>query len=171
MSASQPPSGAFMQGMVRVGVLALVLAVPAGATAQVAFKRCLTEQEVQVEQLVRHGVFLRESANRCDGMMPGSAKKWKSFDERFGPRLKSQTDRRAKLFQREFKKDALKVRTYFDGRLVTYHRNVPLTVAYCTQANKMLDEVGKRGWGGFAEQAKVVQNEVLLDYKSCAAGG
>ena len=170
MAVSQPPSGAFMKGMSRVCALAVALAIPAQASAQVSFKRCLNAQEIQVEQLVRHGVFLRESANRCDGMMPGSAKKWKSFDERFGPRLKSQTDRRAKLFQREFKKDALKVRTYFDGRLVTYFRNAPLTTAYCTQSNKMLDEINKRGWGGFTEQAKVVQNEVLLDYKSCSGG-
>ena len=143
---------------------------PGGAWAQVKFKRCLSDTEIQVEQLVRHGVFLRESANRCDEMLPGTAKKWTAFDERFGPRLKQQTDRRAKLFQREFRQDALKVRTYFDGRLVTYHRNVPLTVAYCTQANRMLDEVTKRGWNAFADQAKVVQNEVRLDYKACTAG-
>lgn len=152
----------------RAFVVAVLAVQPAAAWAQqVAFKRCLSTGEVQVEQLVRHGVFLRESANRCDDMLPGSAKKWKAFDERYGPRLKQQTDKRAKLFQREFKQDALKVRTYFDGRLVTYHRNRPLTTAYCTQTNKLLDDIGKRGWGGFAEQAKVVQNEVLLDYKSC----
>ena len=154
-----------------VAVLAAVaLSVPVGALAQVKFKRCLSSAEIQTEQLVRHGVFLREAGNRCDEMLPGTAAKWKKFDERFGPRLKSQTDRRAKMFTREFKKDALKVRTYFDGRLVTYHRNVPLTTAYCTQANKMLDEVNRRGWGGFTEQAKVVQNEVLLDYKACSGG-
>lgn len=156
-----------MRSVVRLAFAVAILAMPAQALAQVKFKRCLSTQELQVEQLVRHGVFLRESGNRCDEMLPGSAKKWKAFDERFGPKLKQQTDRRAKLFQREFKQDALKVRTYFDGRLVTYHRNVPLTVAYCTQVNKLLDDVTKRGWNGFGEQAKVVQNEVLLDYKSC----
>lgn len=156
-----------MRSVFRLVVAVAALALPAEALAQVKFKRCLSPAEIQVEQLVRHGVFLRESGNRCDEMLPGTAKKWKAFDERFGQRLKQQTDRRAKLFQREFKQDALKVRTYFDGRLVTYHRNVPLTVAYCTQANKMLDEVGKRGWNAFADQAKVLQNEVLLDYKSC----
>lgn len=167
MAASQSPSGAFMKGMMRVCALAVTLAIPAQALAQVSFKRCLTAQEVQVEQLVRHGVFLREAGNRCDDMVRGTAKKWKDFDERFGTRLKSQTDKRAKMFLREFKNDALKVRTYFDGRLVTYFRNAPLTTAYCTQANKMLDEVTKKGWAGFTAQAKVVQNEVLLDYKSC----
>lgn len=160
-----------MRPVLRVALAAILLAAPTGALGQVKFKRCLSTTEVQVEQLVRHGVFLREAGNRCDEMLPGTAKKWKAFDERFGPRLKQQTDKRAKLFQREFKQDALKVRTYFDGRLVTYHRNIPLTTAYCTQTNKMLDDIGKRGWGGFSEQATVVQNEVLLDYKACSAGG
>lgn len=160
-----------MRPAFRLLLAATLLAAPTAAVAQVKFKRCLSTTEIQVEQLVRHGVFLRESGNRCDEMVPGTAKKWKAFDERFGPKLKQQTDKRAKLFQREFKQDALKVRTYFDGRLVTSLRNAPLTTAYCTQANKMLDDVTKRGWGGFAEQAKVVQNEVLLDYKSCSAGG
>lgn len=158
--------------MLRFLLAAAVVAgiAPGSAWAQVKFKRCLSEAEIQVEQLVRHGVFLRESANRCDEMLPGTAKKWTAFDNRFGRRLKQQTDRRAKLFQREFRQDALKVRTYFDGRLVTYHRNVPLTSAYCTQANRMLDEITKRGWNGFTEQAKVVQNEVRQDYKVCTAG-
>jgi hypothetical protein len=148
-------------------VLALAVLLPVGADAQVKFKRCLTAAEVQVEQLVRHGVFLREAGNRCEDYVKGTAKKWRDFDQRFGARLKSQTDKRAKLFVREFKQDALKVRTYFDGRLVTYFRNVPLTSAYCTNADEMLDEITKGGWGAFGNQAKVVQNEVLLDYKSC----
>jgi hypothetical protein len=151
----------------RVVVAVVLAALPVAAGAQVKFKRCLSQAEMQTEQLVRQGVFLREAANRCDEMVPGTAKKWKDFDQRFGARLKSQTDRRAKLFQREFKQDALKVRTYFDGRLVTYHRNVPLTVAYCEHADEMLDEIAKGGWGAFTTQAKLLQNEVLLDYKSC----
>ncbi|MGE5476429.1 MAG: hypothetical protein ACM3Q1_07225 [Bacteroidales bacterium] len=159
-----------MGAVSRLLVAAVLVGLPSAALAQAKFKRCLSTTEVQVEQLVRHGVYLREAGNRCEEMLPGSAKKWKSFDDRFGPKLKQQTDKRAKLFQREFKQDALKVRTYFDGRLVTYHRNVPLTVAYCTQSNKLLDEVNKRGWNAFAEQAKVIQNEVLLDYKACGGG-
>lgn len=142
---------------------------PVGADAQVVkFKRCLSTTEMQVEQLVRHGVFMREAARRCNEYIPGTAKKWTDFDQRFGTRLKQQTDRRAKLFQREFKDDALKVRTYFDGRLVTYHRNFPMTTAYCENIDDKLDEVTKRGWAGFSSQAKVLQNEVLLDYKACS---
>lgn len=152
----------------RLIVLAAVLTLfPGGAWAQVKFKRCLSPAELQVEQLVRHGVFLREAGNLCNEVTPGAAQKWTDFDGKFGPRLKQQTDRRAKLFQREFKDDALKVRTYFDGRLVTYHRNRPITVAYCTNIDKMLTEINKRGWGGFAKQSKVLENEVLLDYKAC----
>jgi len=151
----------------RVVALAAALSLVA-ATAQAEYKfRCLSESDAQVEQLVRHGVFLREAGRRCDEVNPGTNKLWTDFDQRFGARLKQQTDKRVKLFARQFKNDALKVRTYFDGRLVTYHRNYPLSMAYCTDIKKMLDEVTKKGWGGFSQQAKVVQNEVLLDYNTC----
>lgn len=151
----------------RFALCLVLMGLSAIAEAQTTFKRCLTPAEIQVEQMVRHGVFLREAGNRCEEWVKGTAKKWRDFDQRFGTKLKKQTDTRAKLFQREFKEDALKVRTYFDGRLVTYFRNVPLTQAYCTNADDMLDEVTKGGWNAFGKQAKVVQNEVLLDYKQC----
>lgn len=156
-----------MRSLFRLVLAAVLAAAPGGAWAQVKFKRCLSPTEIQVEQLVRHGVFLRESAGRCNEVTPGSAKTWRDFDQRFGPRLKLQTDKRAKLFQREFRDNALKVRTYFDGRLVTYHRNVPITTAYCENVEELLTEVTKGGWGAFTTQAKTVQNEVLLDYKAC----
>lgn len=148
---------------------AIAFAVWPGDTwAQVKFKRCLSAAELQVEQVVRQGVFLREAARRCNEITPGSGKLWIDFDQKFGAKLKQQTDRRAKLFLREFKSDAVKVRTYFDGRLVTYHRNFPLTTAYCENINDMMEEVSKGGWGAFTKQAKLLQNEVLLDYKACA---
>jgi len=151
----------------RVAALTAAFCLTA-ASVQAEYKfRCLTDGEAQVEQLVRHGVFLREAGRRCDEVTPGTGKLWMDFDERFGTRLKSQTDRRVKLFARQFKNDAVKVRTYFDGRLVTYHRNYPLSLAYCTDVKQMLQEVNKKGWGGFTQQAKVVQNEVTLDYNSC----
>lgn len=160
-----------MRSVLRLALAVAVLAAPTAALAQVKMKRCLSPAEIQVEGMVRQGIFLREAANRCDSMVPGTAKKWKAFDQKFGARLKQQTDKRAKLFAREFKKDELKVRTYFDGRLVTYHRNVPLTTAYCTNANKQLDDVTKRGWNALAEQSKVLRDEIIMDYKSCQAGG
>lgn len=157
-----------MPPLLRIVLAASCLMLPAaGAWAQVKFKRCLSQSEVKVEQVIRHGIFLRESSARCDEMLPGSSTLWTDFDQRFGPRLKQQTDRRIKLFDREFKADALKVRTYFDGRLVTYHRNRPLTVAYCTNVKDMLTDITKGGWGRFVKQAEVVQNEVYLDYKIC----
>ncbi len=148
-------------------ILSVILSLAAGqAIAQVKM-RCLSDTELQVEQLVRHGVFLREAGRRCDDVVAGTNKLWTDFDQRWAAKLKQQTDKRAKVFTRQFKGDALKVRTYFDGRLVTYHRNYPLSLSYCTNVKELLDEVAKRGWGGFTGQAKVVQNEVLLDYNSC----
>lgn len=150
-------------------IAAMVLVLWSGAAfAQVKFKRCLSLAELQGEQMVRHGIFLRESARRCNEITPGSGKLWLDFDKNFGARLKQQTDKRAKLFTREFKADALKVRTYFDGRLVTYHRNIPLTSAYCEHIDDMLTDLSTGGWGAFSSQSKVLANEVLLDYKACS---
>lgn len=148
-----------------VAAVLVLLAVPATART-----RCFTEAEVLAEQLVRHGVLLREASGRCDEYLPGSAKLWTDFNQSFGPRLLQQTERRRKVFQREFANDWTRVMTYFDGRLVTYHRHYPLTLAYCTMINELLDENGKRGWKSFVEQAKTTQNEVLLDYKTCPPG-
>lgn len=145
----------------------LSLALINDASAQFLFKRCFSAKEIEVEQLVRHGIFLRESSNRCEESTPGVAKMWKDFDTNFGQRLKAQTDRRAKIFQREFKEKELQVRTYFDGRLVTYHRNQPVTIAYCQNVKKLLTDLGRKGWGAFNSQAILVQNEVLLDIKKC----
>lgn len=151
----------------RLVLAALLAAWVAPAGAQVKFDRCLSPAEALTEQLVRHGVFLREAGNRCDEYRPGTAKLWRDFDARFGARFKQQTDKRKKLFAKQFKDKASQVTTYFDGRLVTYHRHFPLTTAYCTNVEKLLKDVTKRGWGGFTDQAKTVQNEVLLDYKIC----
>lgn len=152
----------------RVLLAVLMVAPPiAPAVAQVKFTRCLTQAEVLTEQLVRHGVFLREAGRRCDEYNPGTAILWKEFDTKFGERFKRQTDKRKRLFQKQFKDKATQVITYFDGRLVTYHRHYPLTGAYCGNVDKLLKDAAKRGWGAFTNQAKTVQNEVLLDYKVC----
>lgn len=158
-----------MARVVRMGVAALLaVAVLSPAAAQRAKpKRCLSEAEVLTEQLVRHGIFLREAGNRCDEWVPGTRQKWLDFDAKYGSRMLKQTERRIKFFQREFKDEAVKVMTFFDGRLVTYHRYYPSSQAYCTNVDKLLTEAVKRGWGGFTTQAKTVQNEVHLDYKVC----
>lgn len=155
--------------LLSAAVLAAVAAGPRDTYAQTRAKpsRCLTAADVKTEQLVRHGIFLREAGNRCDEWVPGTRQKWLDFDGRFGTRLRSQTDRRIRMFQRAFRDDAVKVMTYFDGRLVTYHRHYPLSEGYCRNVDELLDEVRKRGWGGFTKQAEVIQNEVHLDYKVC----
>jgi hypothetical protein len=146
-------------------VAAMVAADP--AIAQVKLKRCLTQSEVLTEQLVRHGIFLREGGNRCDEYKPGTATLWKDFDAKFGQRFAQQTAKRHKMFEREFKGKATEVVTYFDGRLVTYYRHYPLGVAYCENVDKLLKDATKKGWGGFTKQAQTIQNEVILDYKVC----
>lgn len=157
-----------MRSNCRLVLVALLFAGWASpAAAQIKFTRCLTQAEALTEQLVRHGVFLREAGNRCEDYKAGTAKMWTDFDAKLGPRMKQQTEKRKTLFIKQFKEKALEVTTYFDGRLVTYHRHYPLSAAYCGHVNDLLKEVGKRGWAGFSEQAKMVQNEVLMDYKVC----
>lgn len=131
------------------------------------FKRCLSPAEIQGERLVQHGVFLREGTTRCNDTFAGLVDQWKTFDETFGPRLKAQTDKRKRMFDKEFRQDSDKVRTYFDGRLVTYYRNYPLTEAYCEGIKDLMGKLQKGGWGQFSKQAQTVQNQVLMDYKPC----
>jgi len=155
-----------MRNLVSLTVALMLLAAP--AAAQVKFKRCLTEGEVKVEKLVRHGIFLREGGNRCDEYYnPGTAKMWRDFDSKFGTRLAQQTARRKKVFEREFKDNPVEVMTYFDGRLVTYYRYYPLSVAYCGHVDKLLKEVSKSGWGAFAKQSEIVQADVIHDMRVC----
>lgn len=155
-----------MRRPITLAAILSLLATP--AFAQVKFKRCLTEPEVKVEKLVRHGIFLREGGNRCDvDYNPGTAKMWKDFDTKFGTRLAQQTAKRKKVFDREFKDNALEVMTYFDGRLVTYYRYYPLSVSYCGQVDKLLQAVTKSGWNTFAKQSEIVHPDVVMDMKIC----
>lgn len=156
--------------MLRLGVALLLvvgLSLPALAQSRGKPKRCLSPAEVTTEQIVRHGIFLREASGRCEEFTSGTWKLWKDFDTTFADRLKGQTDKRKQVYQREFKDNWVKVMTYFDGRLVTYHRHAPVTHGTCVNVQEMLQEITKKGWNGFAKQAKVVQNEVHLDYKVC----
>ncbi len=156
-----------MRMLLSLTALALALTLPAQAQQQSKFKRCLQPDEVVAEQLLHHGVFLRESGRRCNDMKPGTEKLWNDFEQKFMDKLKKQVDKHAKLFKREFKDDALKVITYFDGRLVTYHRHYPLSTVYCENVSRMLNDVTKSGWKAFDKQAKIVQNEIWTDYKAC----
>lgn len=149
----------------------LAVAVPMPVAAQSAppstFRRCLNKQEVATERMIRHGIFLREGGRRCEEYNPGTARMWSDFDSRFGPRLAQQTDRRKKLFERQFKDDALKVRTYFDGRLVTFYRHYPLSVAFCGHVDQLLKELSRRGWTAFVAQSSSAQPDVIYDLKVC----
>lgn len=131
------------------------------------FKRCLTTKELETERLVRHGVYLREGSWRCDKMVSGTWTMWSGIDRDLGPRMKQVTDARKRMFDKEFRQDGDKVRTYFDGRLVTYYRNFPLTGVYCNNIDTMLKEIQGRGWGAYGKQAKRIHDNVRLDFKAC----
>lgn len=154
--------------MRRLALAVLLLLCASPVLAQTKFKRCLSDTEKKTEQMVRHGIFLREGGNRCDAdYNPGTAKMWKDFDAKFGRNLAQQTARRKKVFDREFKDKSLEVMTYFDGRLVTYYRHYPLSTSYCGHVDKLLKEITKRGWGAFVQQSAIVQADVIYDMKIC----
>lgn len=154
--------------MVRRLILAAALSLSAAGPAVAKVKRCFSAVEIRAEQEVRHGVFLRESANRCEGpWVVGMKPVWDDFALRFAAKLAKATDRRSKAYQREFPDRWPNVLTHADGRIVTYYRHFPLTRAYCENVNALVTEVGRRGWGGFSEQAKTIQNEVIGEVKAC----
>lgn len=158
--------------VLRLAVFALCLSLPAAdAAAQAGIgkkpARCLNEAELAAEQVVRHGVFLRESGTRCEDIVPGIRQLWLDFDEINGPRFAQQTERRSRIFKRQFKDDWLKVMTFFDGRLVTYYRHYPLTEPYCRNVETLLKDNLRRGWKAFSSQAKLLANEVVMDYRAC----
>ncbi|MDA8232249.1 MAG: hypothetical protein M0006_13000 [Magnetospirillum sp.] len=132
-------------------------------------KRCLRPQDVVTEQIVRHGVFLREASARCAEITPEVTGLWRDFYATYGSRLHAQTVKRETFFQRTFKADAKDTNLYFDGRLVTNLRNVPVNRSFCQNLKKLLDANKRRGWASFVKQAKTLQDEVALDYKLCEA--
>lgn len=157
-----------MRRVIALAVLAAFVTVTVPpARAQPKVKRCLSPADQKTEQIIRHGIFLREGSRNCNEMKPGLAKQWTDFDTKFAKNLSGQTAKRAKLFQREFKDKATEVMTYFDGRLVTYYRYYPITVSYCEHVGELLTELGKRGWGGFVKQSEATENDVRTDLKLC----
>lgn len=133
-------------------------------------KICFTKAEESAEQLVRGGLRLREGANGCDERpwSAGTAPLWKQVDEKFGPKFKQQTDIRRTAFVREFSKDVENHIQAWDGRTVLYYRNYPLSIVYCEQVKKSLnDMLGRSGWGGFQKSARLYRIPVEDDYKPC----
>ena len=123
------------------------------------------------EQLVRHGVFLREASRMCEDRVPGATRMWTQFDSTFGAQLSGQTARRVTVFKREFPKTWLQMMTYFDGRMVTNYRyNHPTNGPFCKDVMTLLTKNQRGGWGSFSRQAKTIQDNVRLDFKSCENG-
>lgn len=160
---------ALMVGGINFEELRLQRGQPAQAQAppDANFKRCLNDKELETERLVRHGVFLREGAWRCNGAVPGSFDIWRDIDENLGPQMRRVTDARKLLFDREFGESSFQVTNYLDGRLVVYYRNFPLTGVYCNTINRLLKDVQARGWGAYAKQAETLRDNVKLDYRAC----
>lgn len=130
-------------------------------------KKCLTKVEIRAEQEVRHGVFLRESARRCDKMIPGLRAIWDKFAEDAAPHFRRAMDKRTKAYQREYPESWQLTLTHSDDRLVTRHRHLPLTRAFCENVQGLLKEVEQKGYGRFGQQAATIQNEVRADYRVC----
>jgi len=160
-----------MKRLILFAVSLSVVALPAMAQAPLAPgatpKRCLKEREVLTEQVIRHGIFLREASSRCESLESGSMRLWGDFNVAFGARLKQQTDNHNKWMQKQFGDDWKLAADYYDGRQVTYYRNVPINSAYCENIRKLLEANKSKGWGSFAKQAKALHDDVTLDFQLC----
>ena len=146
----------------------LVIALLPSAPAMAAPKHCFAAAEITAEREIRHGIYLREAAHHCDDQyIKGSNDAWQKFEAANGPKFKSAMTKRTAAWRREFPDDWQYKITHADGRLVTYARNLPLTQGLCDNIDDLLQEIGKRGYGGFSAQAKRLQDEVVADYKVC----
>jgi len=154
--------------MIRILVIACLVLAALAPAASAKPKGCLSDREVKNDQLVRHGVFLREASRRCEAYTPGTAKMWLDFEAANGARLARETQMRAKIFQREYPDDTKMAAAVFDGRLVTSHRNFPLTQPFCENVKTLLEENAAKGFGGFTKQSKTAHDLVVLDFKTCA---
>jgi hypothetical protein len=143
----------------------LVAATPAPAQ-NAKSKGCFSAAEQAAEQQVRHAIFLRESALRCEAppFSAGTAALWSDIAQQFGDRFARQTDLRRKAYEREFPRDDI---GSWDGRVVMHFRHYPLTEGYCQDVKRLLKDVQTKGWGVFVKQSVKSKGEVLLDYKVC----
>lgn len=130
---------------------------------------CFTKAEQAAEWQVRHGLRLREGGIACDGSPwdAGTKPLWESVDKQFGPQFKQQTDIRAAAFQREFEGDAENKLTRWNGRIVFYFRNYPLSATYCSSIKTMLSDMLAKGWRVFTRQAYYARDEIRMTYKPC----
>ncbi|CCG40719.1 hypothetical protein [Magnetospirillum molischianum] len=156
--------------MIRVLVFVLLM-LPVLSSSLLAApkpKQCFTGPELTSEREVRHGIYLREAARRCQGrFLPDSVKTWDTFEEANGAKFRAAVARRKKAWQREFPKDWQAKQNHADGSIVTYARNIPLTDGFCENIGELLTTISKRGYGGFSAQTKIIKNEVVQSYKAC----
>lgn len=150
-----------------VGIAVMLLLWPELAWSKP--RGCFTKAEQNAEQMVRHGLHLREGANGCDGQPwnTGTEPIWQQINTQLGAQFAQQTQIRAAAFDREFEKDADNKLSVWNGRIVMYFRNYPLSAVYCGELKKQLDAVQKGGWGVFARQAGKAVDVIRMDYRLC----
>lgn len=150
-------------------LLAAVLGVTVSLPAHGKPRGCFTAAEHNAERVVRHGIFLRAMAVRCDGVpfSMGTVAVWADLETRLGPQFKRLTDLRQRGFEREFEKRAQQILFAWDGRLVMQNRHMFLTKPQCDDAKKQMEEGTKRGFAAIRKQADKMRNEVYGDYKIC----
>ncbi|MBI3447159.1 MAG: hypothetical protein HY055_17775 [Magnetospirillum sp.] len=149
-------------------VSAFLLSLLGAATAGAKPKGCFTLPELKAEQEIRHGIYLREAANRCDArFLPGAKARWQKIEAANGVKFKAANAKRIKAWEREFPDDWKYKLTFADGRLVTYDRNIPLTSGFCDNIDDLLTTAEKGGYGALTKQIKPIRNEVVEDYKAC----
>lgn len=146
----------------------LCLALAAGP-ALAKPKGCFSGKEEVAEQVVRHGIRLREGAWRCEelGFAAQTMADWRVLDAQLAEQFAAQVAVRSKAFEREFEGQAQQQLRLWDGRIVGYFRHRPLTESYCRRLTDMLSEPRSRGWPNFKKQALAERSEVRIDYKIC----
>ena len=148
-------------------LLLLLWALSAATPALAKPKFCFTRAEISSDQIIRHGVYLREAALRCNDYEPGSWAAWKAIDDKFGTRFRSERTKRENAFKREFPDTWLKDVTTFDAKLVTFDRNLPFNDAFCADIKELLDNVQKKGWGELTTQSKKIRDQARMEFKPC----
>lgn len=153
----------------RLACLVALLLIPGFAgPAWAKPKSCFSATELTAEREVRHGIFLREAARRCQGrFLPNSRKMWETFEEANATRFRGAVAKRMQGWRREFPDDWQVKQIRSDGQIVTYARNQAVTPGFCSNVDDLLQANAKRGYGGFSAQAKTIRNEVVEDYKQC----
>jgi hypothetical protein len=147
----------------------IISLLPVPVLAQAAPRGCFTKAEETAEQIVREGLRLREGAKGCAEApwRQQTLSLWNSLDQRLGPQFAAQTLIRQKAFQREFSDDADNRLQMWNGRIVFYFRNYPLSEVYCAGIKDMLEQMLKKGWGALKSKAGKGADEVKMDYRPC----